>query len=132
MEVIKLVNEYGAVVIRCAKHLEPVRKHIYGKGTETVVEGECEDCLAEQRQAEAPAKMLDFILNDPNFSHTRFRPFGSNGYVTAYKRDATSPSGVLAVCSLDEKRFNELVYPKVRNRAGGSPLSPTESGGGMK
>lgn len=78
--------------------------------------------------------MLDFILNDAAFSHTRFRIFSclpGGGYVTAYRRDPSSPSGVFAQCSLNAELFNTLVYPKVRQRAGGSPLSPTEQGGGM-
>jgi len=129
MTLTKLTNEYGGSMQFCPTHLEPKRKHLGGTITESNVEGECADCVAEQRLAAAPQVMLDFILNDPAFSHTRYRNFFGglgNGYVTAYRRDPSSPSGVFSYCSLDEARFNELVYPNVRHRAGGSPLSPTE------
>ena len=58
--------------------------------------------------------------------YTRFDPhFG--GYIKAYRRDATSPTGVMLLGGFSEASWNEAVKELgVSNNGNYCPLSPTE------
>ncbi len=60
--------------------------------------------------------------------HTRFRPFSTNpggGYVCAYRKDSTSPSGKMLACSCNAADFDALML-EGKTSSSLSPLSPTE------
>jgi len=77
----------------------------------------CEQCVRED-EAEAEVRAFD----RSTISHVRFRPFGDSGYHTFYRRDPSSPSGVLACGSCPATpRFTALL-----RELGYSALSPTE------
>lgn len=130
----RIVNEYGAKLVTCACHFEWQAKHIYGllMETATPTDEECPVCREECLLAEHPAKVRAALL-DPRCTHTRFRPFGNDGYVTIYHADPTSPTGVMAACGADEKLFDQI-YNDLRSEglisSSKSPLSPTEGLGG--
>lgn len=138
---ILITNKYGAVGITCERHLPERIKHIYGAQTRPIAVDQtefvdrtfggdtgCYLCRQERERAEHPAKVRAALL-DPKCSHTRFRPFGSGGYVTIYHRNETSPTGVLAAVGCDSKLFDEI-YEALRAEglvsSSKSPLSPTE------
>jgi hypothetical protein len=125
-----ILNKYGAKLVTCACHLDAQAQHIYGllMETATPTDAECPACREECQHYEHPGKVRAALL-DPRCTHTRFRPFGSGGYVTIYHANPTSPTGVLAAISADAKLFDKI-YLELR-MAGvlsstKSPLSPTE------
>jgi hypothetical protein len=85
----------------------------------------CETCA--RKPAEVAA--MRAALLDPDCSHTRYRDWCGSGTVTCYRRDPSSPSGVLASAALRSEWFDEL-YSDLRAAgllsSGKSPLSPTE------
>lgn len=66
------------------------------------------------------AEKFETAVRHPNFAYTRFRP---NVGVTAYHRNPTSPTGVLAAASVRTLEDAREILDKV-GRA--FPLSPTE------
>jgi hypothetical protein len=130
----RIVNKYGAILITCVCHYEWQAAHIYGLMMETATPtaDECPICREECQHYEHPAKVRAALL-DPRCTHTRFRSFGSSGYVTVYHRDATSPTGVFAAVGASAELFDKI-YNELRTAgllsSSKSPLSPTEGLGG--
>ncbi len=130
----RITNKYGAILITCNCHREWQAAHIYGlmPETETPTDAECVACRKECQHYEHPAKVRAALL-DPRCTHTRFRSFGSSGYVTVYHRDQTSPTGVMAAvgasAELFDRIYNELKAADLLSSSK-SPLSPTEGLGG--
>jgi hypothetical protein len=127
-------NKYGAKLVTCECHREWQAAHIYGLMTETTTPTaeECPACREEVQHYEHPAKVRAALL-DPRCTHTRFRSFGSSGYVTVYHRDHTSPTGVMAAVGASAELFDKI-YAELRAdgllSSSKSPLSPTEGLGG--
>lgn len=150
---IELQNPFGAKKVGCNEHIhldcfdkpfksrrngdtEPVEltpgtlfgaeTELFGKivSMKIVESGECETCERIKHRAELPGKVRAALLS-PETHHTRFK----YNAIHFYKRDKTSPSGVLRSVSCPEKLYNEIV---AELKAAGkfssslSPLSPTE------
>lgn len=71
-----------------------------------------------------PVATLAEALADPRYSHARARPFCGKYYITLYRREPSSPSGVVGFgpsvldCPETEAAFKLAGHT--------SPLSPTE------
>lgn len=130
-QIIRLTNEYGGKLERCDRHVEGAAQYLVGRKVAQLVEGECEDCRAERQRAELPGKVRALLLSG-ELAHTRFRPFSTldgGGYVTLYRREPTSPTGVLAAASISAAEFDRI-FDELRAEglisSSLAPLSPTE------
>jgi hypothetical protein len=124
--VLQYSNGDSVYGVFCDEHLAREARHFRTFTTRETAD-ECKWCKQarewDEAQNNAIPKMRE-ALTSPNLSHTRNR----SGFVHAYHRDDTSPSGVLLAASLEEQRYEKLAA-ELRGQvfAGSlSPLSPTE------
>lgn len=79
---------------------------------------DCEYCMQEKKDIET----VRDILKRDDISHTRYRDWCGQGQIYIYKRDASSPSGVLLLTAIAATKEIEDMLSGTRL----SPLSPTE------
>ncbi len=126
------IASLGGTTVRCACgkwaheyafHAEPHNQ----KHWITMVGNEV-DCRECDSYAESLARFR--ALTPADVQHTRFRPYdsrgGSEGAIYVYKRDTTSPSGVMLLMSIQSTPEVDAICSALR----ASPLSPTEGLGG--